>query len=226
MDTLVLSKKMHGLIEEKSLLKHPFYQEWNAGTLPVESLREYAKQYYHFELAFPTFLSAVHSRCPYLPVRQHILANIWDEEYGDDNHAALWLRFASALGLTREEVENSEIRPATRELIGTYREICNTRSFQDGMAALFAYEAQVPGVAEQKIAGLKKYYGIDSPRDISFFTVHFEADLSHSSTEEEIVVSNCRTDEEAESALQAADMALDCLWRFLDGVYSAESVTR
>ena len=226
MDTLVLSKKMHGLIEEKSLLKHPFYQEWNAGTLPVESLREYAKQYYHFELAFPTFLSAVHSRCPYLPVRQHILANIWDEEYGDDNHTALWLRFASALGLTREEVENSEIRPATRELIGTYREICNTRSFQDGMAALFAYEAQVPGVAEQKIAGLKKYYGIDSPRDISFFTVHFEADLSHSSTEEEIVVSNCRTDEEAESALQAADMALDCLWRFLDGVYSAESVTR
>ncbi len=226
MERLDLSKRLHDSIEEKSLLKHPFYQAWNAGTLPVESLREYAKQYYHFEYAFPTFLSAVHSRCPYMPVRQHILQNIWDEEYGDDNHTALWLRFANALGVTKEEVENAELRPATRELIDTYRDICNTGSFQDGMAALYAYEAQVPAVAEQKIAGLKKYYGIDSPKDISFFTVHMEADVSHSATEEAIVVDNCRTDEEANSALQSADVALDCLWRFLDGVYSMESVAK
>ena len=54
---------LDGIISEKSLLKHPFYQAWTAGTLPMEKLREYAKQYFHFEAAFPTFLSAIHAHC-------------------------------------------------------------------------------------------------------------------------------------------------------------------
>ena len=50
--------RIEAAITEKSLLKHPFYQAWNAGGLPLDALRQYAAQYYRFELAFPTFLSA------------------------------------------------------------------------------------------------------------------------------------------------------------------------
>ena len=56
-----LIKKIHSVINEKSLLKHPFYQAWNCGELPIESMRKYAEQYYHFEKAYPRFLSNVHS---------------------------------------------------------------------------------------------------------------------------------------------------------------------
>ena len=50
-------------IEARSLLKHPFYQAWQEGKLTKEELKVYAAQYYHFESAFPVYLSSVHSRC-------------------------------------------------------------------------------------------------------------------------------------------------------------------
>ena len=70
------SETLDAIVEERSLLKHPFYQAWNAGTLPLESLREYARQYFHFEAAFPTFLSAVHARMQPGAARQAVLQNL------------------------------------------------------------------------------------------------------------------------------------------------------
>jgi pyrroloquinoline-quinone synthase len=191
-------------------------------TLPAESLRQYAAQYYHFELAFPTFLSAVHSRTPSLAVRQEILSNIWDEEYGPNNHTALWLRFCNALGVATEEVEATPLRAETARLIDTYRGACGTGHYSKGLAALLAYEAQVPAVSEQKIAGLKAFYGIDRPHDIAFFKVHMEADVTHSATERDLVIDGAATAEQQDAALAAADQALDALWGFLDGVYQME----
>ena len=81
----VLEARLAEVLEEKSLLKHPFYRAWTQGTLPAERLQEYARQYFHFEAAFPRFLSALHSRVEDPGVRQLILENLWDEEYGERN---------------------------------------------------------------------------------------------------------------------------------------------
>ena len=35
-----LMERIDEIIAEKSLLKHPFYEAWNKGELPVESLKE------------------------------------------------------------------------------------------------------------------------------------------------------------------------------------------
>ena len=58
-----LFRRIDEIIEKRSLLKHPLYEAWSMGTLPVRSLRTYARQYYHFESAYPTFLSGFHYRC-------------------------------------------------------------------------------------------------------------------------------------------------------------------
>ena len=34
------------ILEDKSILKHPFYQKWTEGRLTLGELREYSKQYY------------------------------------------------------------------------------------------------------------------------------------------------------------------------------------
>ena len=82
-----LATRIDEMIEEKSLLKHPFYQAWTMGSLPVESLRDYASQYYHFEKAYPMFLSGLHYRCSDQHIRQLLLDNLWDEEHGDGGTA-------------------------------------------------------------------------------------------------------------------------------------------
>ena len=132
-------------IADRSLLDHPFYRAWQAGDLTMGDLRIYAAQYYHFEAAFPTLLSAVHSRCDDREVRQSILDNLWDEEHGETNHRALWLDFCESIGLGRDEPETTEPLPGTRTMLDSYRSICREGTFQEGLAAIYAYEEQVPG---------------------------------------------------------------------------------
>ena len=86
--TTDIIETLDAIVAERSLLKHPFYQAWTAGTLPIENLRDYAKQYFHFEAALPTFLSAIHTRMEPGASRQSVLENLWDEEHGAENHLA------------------------------------------------------------------------------------------------------------------------------------------
>jgi pyrroloquinoline-quinone synthase len=214
-----LISTLDGIIAERSLLKHPFYQAWSEGTLPIEKMREYAKQYFHFEAAFPTFLSAIHSRCESPSVRQSVLENLWDEEYGPDNHVALWLRFCEGIGVSEEEARASTPNAETQALIDGFGSVCFTKSPAEGLAAMYAYESQAPEIARQKIAGLARNYGIDDERTVSFFRVHQEADVAHSSAEREALLASVRSDQERAAVVEAVRVAADRLWLFLDGAY-------
>jgi pyrroloquinoline-quinone synthase len=209
--------RLQRLIDQKSLLIHPFYQAWRAGELRIEDLQVYASQYYFFEANFPRFLSAIHSRCDDREVRQSILANLWDEEHGEANHRALWLDFCASLGLSKGQVGFTPILPQTQGLLDAYFRSCNQGGCAEGLAALYAYEAQVPQVALEKIRGLKEFYGIDSPEGLQFFEVHGVLDEDHAAREAEAISSQTSPETEVlvERALQGA---LDAWWGFLDGV--------
>lgn len=207
-------------IRERHLLTHPFYQAWSAGVLSRQALQEYSKQYYRQVEAFPTYVSAVHSNCPSLPVRQQLLENLIEEERGDNNHLELWLRFATALGVSRAEVVAAPILPETAAAVQTFRTLTRDHSYLAGLAALFAYEAQVPEVATAKIAGLKQFYGIEDPQAIAFFTVHQQVDRWHAETARQVLGASLTSDNAAE-VVTACEQALEALWKLLDGVYTA-----
>ncbi len=215
-----LLKTLDEQIERKSLLKHPFYQAWVEGSLHLNALQEYAKQYYKHVLAFPTYLSAVHANCPYLPVRQQILENLIEEERGEKNHPELWLRFGEALGLDREQLRATPALPETDRAVSKFKSITLSRSFVEGVAALYAYEEQVPRVAATKIDGLRKYYNVTEARGLEFFTLHMEVDQWHAQTSRNIIRRYACTPEEAHNVTQAAEESLDALWTLLDGVYA------
>ena len=201
-------------IEARHLLSHPFYRKWSEGTLPPSCLREYARQYFAFESAFPRVLSAIHSRTEDAAARASLLSNLWDEEHGEANHAELWLRFAEGLGVAREEVRGATPNDAAKALVDCYRALAE--SPRAGVAALYAYEKQLPRLAEAKIAGLKARYGVDDARTLGFFQVHGEIDVAHAAAERAILE---RAGESEHEAIEAAtDRALDAWWRFLDSV--------
>jgi pyrroloquinoline-quinone synthase len=206
-------------IQARHLLSHPFYQAWSAGTLSMSALREYSKQYYRQVEAFPTYVSAVHANCPLLPVRQQLLENLLEEERGAENHPELWLRFAEALGVPREEVETATPLPETTALVETFRTLTRERSYQVGVTALLAYEAQVPAVAVTKIDGLKRFYGITDQRGLAFFQVHMQADRYHADTGRHILREHLAPDQ-AEEVITSCEQALNALWGMLDGVHT------
>src|SRR5213594_831659 len=213
-----LCDRIDALIADRSLLKHPFYQKWQAGELTLDALKGYACQYYHHVLQFPTYVSGAHANCDDLPDRQELLENLVEEEQGPNNHPELWLRFGEALGLTRPEMIESTPLPETTNLIATYRRLTKDSPFIGGIAALYAYESQVPEVAGTKMAGLKRFYGIDDPQGLKFFIVHHSLDVEHSKVTRNLVAKYGETEESQEQATSAVDEATNALLSFLDGV--------
>ena len=220
-DTTMFLTSLDARIEQHKMLNHPFYQTWTMGKLTREALREYAKQYYHFVQAFPTLVSATHANTPQLSVRQELLENLIEEERGAGNHPGLWSKFAQSLGVSEDEAASTEMLPETREAIDTLRSITRNGSYLEGVAALYAYESQIPEVAKVKIDGLKKFYGIDDATALSFFTVHQEADIYHSAGEKNILKDHAISDAQRTSCLSAAEAASRAMLRLLDGVQRA-----
>ncbi len=208
-------------VMQHSMLKHPFYVAWSEGKLSREVLQEYAKQYYAHVRAFPTYVSAVHSRCDDLETRQMLLENLIEEEQGAENHPELWLRFAESLGVTREEVRNAELLPQTKDSVARLKQLTQSADYREGLAALYAYESQIPEVAQTKRAGLKEFYGIDDERGVSFFRIHESIDTIHQQVEMRILSSECRTSDDQIKTISAAKEAAKALWSFLDGVSAA-----
>ena len=215
-------------INAKHLLKHPFYIAWTEGKLTKAQLRHYAEQYFYNVLAEPTYLSAVHFNTPHfstdtnsgdISVRQEVLKNLIDEEHGETNHPALWKAFAFALGANDESLTNAEALPNTDKLVSTFRDICLNRPFYAGLAALHAFESQVPDIARVKIEGLAKFYGMTDAKDYEFFSVHEKADVYHSQAEWDIIERFADTPEQQEEVLAATREACDALWGFLDGIH-------
>jgi len=205
-------------ISRRHLLDHTFYQRWTEGTLSREELRDYAGQYFHYAMAFPTFLSAMHAHTEDIATRQMLLENLIEEERGPENHPELWLRFCESLGLGRDEVKAGAPNAATRNLIDTMRSLAREGALHEGLAALYAYESQIPAVAKAKIDGLAKWYGIAAERDIAFFSVHMDADVVHSQTSRDILRNLCDTPEKSAAAEDATQRTLDALYGFLDSV--------
>src|SRR4249919_1785601 len=205
-------------VAERAMLKHPFYQAWTEGRLPLDTLRAYSRQYFHHVEAFPRAVSAVHSACPDREGRRMLAENLAEEEgieAGKQDHASLWLMFACGLGESEDAVRGKQLNPETAALIDTCRRL-SRQSYAAGLGALYAYESQFPGVASAKIEGLIDRYGIKDEETLRFFRVHESADVEHSSV--------CRAlldrlpEGERAEAVAAGEELAGALWSFLSGV--------
>lgn len=216
-----LVRDLKAIISERSILNHPFYQAWTMGEVPQKALELYARQYYPHVLAFPTYVSNVHANCPDLTTRQEILENLIEEERGPENHPELWLRFGEGLGLDRKNIERARPLPKTRQFIDTFVDATRNSSYPAGMAALYAYESQIPEVSRVKIDGLKRFYGVRDKRSLKFFTAHMDLDEIHSEVAAGIIAKRSKGPGARAEAMEAATRVADGYWGFLDGVMAA-----
>ena len=218
MTTLNTSSLIDSKVAERAMLKHPFYQAWTEGHLPLDTLRAYARQYFHHVEAFPRAVSAVHSACPDRDARRMLAENLAEEEgidAGKQDHATLWMMFACGLGENESGVRSQQLNAETQGLIDTFRRL-SRQSYAAGLGALYAYESQFPGVATAKIEGLVDRYGIADEETLRFFRVHATADVEHSAVCRALL-DRLPEDSKAE-AIAAGEELAGALWNFLSGV--------
>jgi pyrroloquinoline-quinone synthase len=223
MNTAEFFEQLDARVAKHDLLCHPFYKAWAAGELTRDDLRAYAQDYYHHVVAFPSYLAAFAVRLEEGELRRVVLANMCDEKgagaSGSDfvAHSELWLDFAEGMGSTRKLSGHAAV-PEIRQLTAHFQSVASEASPEEALAAFYAYESQVPRVAQEKERGLREIYGADD-KTSGYFTLHATADIYHSrvwrNQLEKGVTANPQT---ADAALDAAENAARMLWRALDGI--------
>ena len=84
------------------------------------------------------------------------------------------------------------------------------------ISKLYTYERQIPEIAETKIRGLKKHYGVTSKKGLEFFEVHKAADVYHRSACEKLLDGLSKEDQT--KAEKSAMSTAKYLWNFLTGM--------
>jgi len=220
------TKAFVSLLEERihpyNLLCHPFYKAWSAGELTRDDLRAYAEDYYPQVEAFPGYLAQLGVRLEEGELRRAILANMTDEKGGEDSfgepersHSELWLDFVEGVGGGR--IPKRRPVGEVRKLISWFHRVASEGTPEEALAAFYAYESQVPHLAQEKDRVLRELYGADQ-KTRGYFTVHAIADLHHANVWRDQLEKRVKTNPEtAEKALAAAENAAKALWRVLDG---------
>lgn len=219
----VFVSRLDDCIRKYDLLCHPFYKAWSAGELTREDLREYAEDYYHHVEAFPTYLAELGIRLEEGEVRRAVLANMTDEKGGEDalgnpqrSHAELWLDFVEGMGGTRKPKRQPVAE--VRQLISRFHRVAGEGTQEEALAVFYAYESQVPRVAQEKDRGLRELYSADE-KTRAYFTLHTTADVHHSRIWRTQLEKRIQENPEAdEKALAAAENAAKALWNALDGI--------
>ena len=127
-------------IAARSLLDHAFYVAWSEGTLPVDALKDYARDY-------GSFIRTVGDG--WASVGEPHIAGI------EAGHAEVWnSTFAAGLDTAVTDEPQTE---AARDLAAAARELFG-RGRASALGALYAFEAQQPHTARTKLTGLQTHY--------------------------------------------------------------------
>jgi pyrroloquinoline-quinone synthase len=223
MTTQEFSQQLDSRIAKYDLLCHPFYKAWAAGELTREDLRAYAQDYYHHVERFPTYLGELGMRLQDGELRRALLANMADEQGGENPagdpqtaHSELWLDFAEGMGANRNMLHPPIAE--VRELIDHFSRVAREGSPDEALSAFYAYESQVPRVAQEKARGLRQMYGADE-KTCAYFRLHTTADIYHSQVWRQQLEKRLHANPQAaEAALDAGEAAARALWQALDGI--------
>ena len=204
-----LLQKIDRIIEERSLLNHPFYQAWSDGKLTRESLTGYSKEYYQLVKAVPIFMTQL---------MDHVPSPLYDEldlhQQEEFSHIGMWERFASGLGVSRNDLLNYDGLDKTNHAISGMHNLMG--SLQNGAAAMYAFEKEIPKISEIKLQGLAEFYGLTNEDVTKYFKEHMEADIRHTASWKQLIDGFSSNDQEIVSA---AESSVTCQNLLLDSCY-------
>lgn len=204
-----LIKKIDDMIEERSLLKHPFYEMWSDGKLKLESLAGYSKEYFQLVKAVPSFMSPIIEQAP-----DSVVDELVSNQEEESSHIQPWIKFATALGVSEDELEKYEGRKKTKQAVSSLASLMN--SYESGACAMYAFEKELPKISQIKLDGLAEFYGISNEDATEYFKLHTEADIRHAASWRNILE---KTTADPEILREAADVSISAQNLLLDSCY-------
>jgi len=202
-------KRINEMIEERSLLKHPFYQMWSDGKLTQGSLAGYSKEYFQLVKAVPFFMTPIIEKAP-----DSVISELIANQQEESNHVKPWISFAGELGVSEDELIPYTGLTKTRKAVSDLNELMNT--FESGACAMYAFEKEIPKISQIKLDGLAEFYGMTSNEATEYFKLHTEADIRHAASWENILE---KSSTDSNNLLEIADKSISAQNLLLDSCY-------
>ncbi len=194
------------MIEERSLLKHPFYQMWSDGKLTQESLAGYSKEYFQLVKAVPSFMAPIIEKAP-----DSVISELIANQQEESDHVKPWINFAEELGVSEDELIPYTGLNKTRKAVSDLNELMNT--YEGGVCAMYAFEKEIPKISQTKLDGLAEFYGMTNDEATEYFKLHTEADIRHAASWRNILEKSSTDSnnliEIAEKSISAQNLLLD-----------------
>ena len=201
-----LIQKIDQIIEERSLLKHPFYEMWSDGKLTQESLAGYSKEYFQLVKAVPEFMTPIIEKAP-----NSVITELTENQQEESDHIKPWISFAGELGVSNDELISYSGLDKTKKAVSDLSELMTT--FDGGACAMYAFEKEIPKISQTKLDCLSEFYQITNDNATEYFILHTEADIRHTASWRNIIEkSNADTSnliEIAEKSVSAQNLLLD-----------------
>ena len=199
-------------IEKHSLLKHVFYQMWSEGKLTINNLQGYSKEYFQLVKVVPKFVENIFNAIADPSLKRAVGQNLKEES----EHIEPWIMFSTAMGVQRNDLASYKGENETNMAVSTLSQLTE-RSLEEAVAAMYAYEKELPKISKSKIEGLKRFYGVQSNEATKYLEIHEEVDLRHSEVWKSIL--KTIPEEKQECALNATISSLKAQNKLLDSVH-------
>ena len=206
-----LIKKIDQIIEDNTLLNHPFYEMWSEGKLEFQSLVGYSKEYYQLAKQVPKFMEPIVDMAP-SDVKSELISNMNEES----EHIRLWENFAFSMGITKDDLTSYQGLKKTNEAVNNLASLME--SYDEGACAMYAFEKEIPKISKTKMEGLKNFYGLDSKDATEYFEEHMSADIRHAASWEKIINTSSKNHDKL---LKIAKKSVDAQNLLLDSCYEA-----
>jgi len=216
-------------------IHHPFNVMLNTGRASREQVRGWVANRFCYQTAIPIKDAAILANCPDRAVRRGWVQRILDHDgfelragdaiVRDDGGIESWLRLATAVGLTRDEVlDGRHVIPAVRFAVDAYVNFARHAPWQEAVCSSLT-ELFAPEIHKQRLATWPEHYPWIDPDGLQYFRSRVA--LARRDVEQglQVTLDHFTTRALQERALQVLQFKLDILWAMNDAMAHRYGVT-
>jgi pyrroloquinoline-quinone synthase len=226
-----------GKIASRKKMTSKLYQLVMSGDASHRLLRNFVIHRYPIKNIWTRNVMGIAMRTDDLPLRRKLVENIYEEETGaitgSGRHVDTFIRFGEALGVTRDELENTPRLAETQAIMNHNLRACNDTNVHvtEGIASVLVLMEGQPPIHDRKGASMedvmRDVYGLPQPA-YEFFTHHAsnhgnpegvsELEDEHAEVGRELLRRLCTSEGLQQNALAALDYAIELRHCHFDAV--------
>ena len=223
-DSSEILARVDQLHKDRPFAEHPLWAGMMEGTHSVPQLQVFAKQFGILPLWNNQYHGPLYVNCPDPKWREMLGEVVYEEAtgrlYADGlPHNQLYTNFGIGLGLTREEMWQTEYGPGAQGIRDWFIDYCNRGTLEGVSCHMLAGESHGPGVFGVMAKRLKEQYGL-SDEAVAFWSVHDVADEDHSGIGKDLLADFAKTEADGKLVIDTVTATLDRMFVFYDDMYA------